>query len=47
MSAASKAGVTLSSVGKFSGDTIRMGQTEASLAELSALYRGRFGEIFG
>ncbi|WGW03050.1 phosphoribosylformylglycinamidine synthase subunit PurL [Tropicibacter oceani] len=47
MIAAGKAGVTIKSVGKFTGDSIRMGQSEAPLAELSDLYRGTFGALFG
>ncbi|NDV97927.1 phosphoribosylformylglycinamidine synthase subunit PurL [Salipiger sp. PrR002] len=47
MTAASQAGVTLSSVGKFTGDTVRFGSSEAPLAELAAAYRGSFGEYFG
>ncbi|WP_370226025.1 phosphoribosylformylglycinamidine synthase subunit PurL [Pararhodobacter marinus] len=42
MVAASAAGVTLTSVGKFGGDTVSMGASSAPLAELSALYRGAF-----
>ncbi|MCA0995704.1 phosphoribosylformylglycinamidine synthase subunit PurL [Alloyangia pacifica] len=47
MTAASQAGVTLSSVGKFTGDTVRFGSSEAPLSELAAAYRGSFGEYFG
>ncbi len=47
MIAAGKAGVPLASVGRFTGDTVRMGRVEAPLAELSALYRGTFGTVFG
>nr|WP_286173886.1 phosphoribosylformylglycinamidine synthase subunit PurL [Rhodobacter sp. NTK016B] len=42
MVAASAAGVTLTSVGKFGGDTFSVGGSSAPLAELSALYRGAF-----
>jgi len=47
MIAAGRAGVPLISVGRFTGDTVRMGRTEAPLADLSALYRGTFTEMFG
>ena len=47
MIAAGKAGVSLTSVGRFTGDTVRMDRTEAPLSELSALYRGAFGAAFG
>ncbi|MGR3619437.1 MAG: phosphoribosylformylglycinamidine synthase subunit PurL [Roseovarius sp.] len=47
MIAAGKAGVPLASVGRFTGDTVRMGRVEAPLAELSTLYRGTFGTVFG
>ncbi|RXV63219.1 phosphoribosylformylglycinamidine synthase subunit PurL [Roseovarius sp. A46] len=47
MIAAGKAGVPLTSVGRFTGDTVRMGRVEAPLAELSTLYRGTFGTVFG
>jgi phosphoribosylformylglycinamidine synthase len=44
MIAAGQAGVTLVSVGKFSGDTVRMGHATAPLAELAAIYRSAFAE---
>ncbi|WP_104019024.1 phosphoribosylformylglycinamidine synthase subunit PurL [Roseovarius nitratireducens] len=47
MIAAGKASVPLTSVGRFTGDTVRMGRVEAPLTELSALYRGTFGTVFG
>ncbi len=47
MGAAGQAGVTIHTVGKFGGDSVRFGASEAPLAELSDLYRGTFGEIFG
>ncbi|NDW34063.1 phosphoribosylformylglycinamidine synthase subunit PurL [Salipiger sp. PrR007] len=47
MSAASAAGVTLATVGKFTGDTVRFGSSEAPLSELAAAYRGSFGGYFG
>lgn len=46
MIAAGKAGVTLTSVGKFQGDMVRIGKSTAPLAEFSAIFRGRFGDIF-
>ncbi len=46
MTAAGHAGVDIACVGRFGGDAVRMGQTEAPLAELSALYRGAFADIF-
>jgi phosphoribosylformylglycinamidine synthase len=47
MIAAGHAGVPLTSVGRFTGDTVRLGKSEAPLAELSALFRGTFGATFG
>ncbi|MCA0942939.1 phosphoribosylformylglycinamidine synthase subunit PurL [Salipiger pacificus] len=47
MSSASAAGVTLATVGKFTGDTVRFGGSEAPLTELAAAYRGSFGAYFG
>jgi phosphoribosylformylglycinamidine synthase len=47
MIAAGQAGVTLASVGRFTGDTVRMGRSEAPLAELSELFRSSFGATFG
>ena len=47
MSAAGQAGVHIESVGKFGGDTVKLGNVEAPLAELSDLYRGAFGASFG
>ncbi|WP_417243232.1 phosphoribosylformylglycinamidine synthase subunit PurL [Celeribacter sp.] len=46
MVAASQAGVTLATVGKFGGDTVQMGGSSAPMAELSALFRGTFGDTF-
>jgi phosphoribosylformylglycinamidine synthase len=46
MIAAGRAGVPLSSVGRFTGDTVRMGRSEAPLTELAALYRGAFAATF-
>ncbi|EDM71383.1 phosphoribosylformylglycinamidine synthase II [Roseobacter sp. AzwK-3b] len=44
---AGRAGVTLQSVGRFTGDTVRFGSSEASLSDLSQTYRSTFGAIFG
>ncbi len=42
MVAAGQAGVTLTSVGRFGGDTVRLGADSAALSELSALYLNAF-----
>ena len=42
MTAAGKAGVPIASVGRFTGDTLRIGTSEASMSELSELYRSSF-----
>ncbi|WP_095589814.1 phosphoribosylformylglycinamidine synthase subunit PurL [Actibacterium ureilyticum] len=42
MVAAGQAGVPIASVGRFGGDTVRMGETEAPLDELTAIYRSGF-----
>ncbi|GFE66682.1 phosphoribosylformylglycinamidine synthase subunit PurL [Litoreibacter roseus] len=42
MIAAGNAGVTLSTVGKFTGDTVRIGRSEAPLADLSHLFETSF-----
>ncbi|HBS49912.1 MAG TPA: phosphoribosylformylglycinamidine synthase subunit PurL [Rhodobacteraceae bacterium] len=47
MIAAGQAGVPIASVGRFTGDTVRMGRSQAPLAELAAFYRGRFAELLG
>lgn len=39
---AAKAGVSISSVGKFTGDTVKFGNSEAALEELSATFRSSF-----
>ncbi len=44
MLAAGQAGVTLTSVGRFTGTSVRMGGSEAELSELSAIFRSSFGE---
>jgi phosphoribosylformylglycinamidine synthase len=46
MIAAGRAGVPIQSVGKFTGDTVKFGTSEAPLSELSALYRNSFGDTF-
>ena len=47
MIAAGKAGVSIRTVGKFGGNTIRFGSSEAALDELSSLYRGAFEAALG
>ena len=47
MAAASAAGVPIVAVGRFTGNTVRFGTSEAPLSELSALYRGAFAGHFG
>ena len=47
MAAAAQAGVEIATVGRFAGDMVRFGGSEAPLAELSALYRGAFAQHFG
>ncbi|MFB9151110.1 phosphoribosylformylglycinamidine synthase subunit PurL [Roseovarius ramblicola] len=47
MIAAGRAGVPLASVGRFTGESVRLGRAEVPLAELSALCRGAFGAAFG
>ena len=47
MVAAGQAGVPIASVGRFGGDVVRMGGSEAPLAELSATYRNSFAEKLG
>ncbi|MCE8554508.1 phosphoribosylformylglycinamidine synthase subunit PurL [Ruegeria pomeroyi] len=42
MSAAAQAGVTVTSVGRFTGDTVRIGGSEAPLADLAAIFRSSF-----
>ncbi|EBA09646.1 phosphoribosylformylglycinamidine synthase subunit PurL [Sagittula stellata] len=46
MTAAGQAGVTLTSVGKFTGDTVRMGGSETPLADLLNTYRTSFAATF-
>ncbi|WP_370230065.1 phosphoribosylformylglycinamidine synthase subunit PurL [Cognatishimia sp.] len=44
MVAAGQAGVTLQSVGRFTGDKVRMGASEAPLADLAQTFRSSFAE---
>jgi len=44
MVAASGAGVPIRSVGRFTGDSVKLGNAEAPLAGLAALYRGAFAQ---
>ena len=46
MSAAAQVGVTIVTVGKFGGETVKLGDAEATLAEMSAIYRDAFGGYF-
>ncbi|MHA7874703.1 phosphoribosylformylglycinamidine synthase subunit PurL [Roseivivax sp.] len=46
MSRATAAGVEIASVGRFHGESLRIGSSEAPLTELSALYRRAFAETF-
>ncbi|MFC3616323.1 phosphoribosylformylglycinamidine synthase subunit PurL [Lutimaribacter marinistellae] len=45
MIAAGQAGVTVTSVGRFTGDRVRVGSSDAPLADLATLYRTRFAEV--
>ncbi|THD74722.1 phosphoribosylformylglycinamidine synthase subunit PurL [Thalassobius vesicularis] len=47
MAAAAKAGVSIKTVGKFGGDSVKLGATQAPLADLAALYRGAFEAAVG
>jgi phosphoribosylformylglycinamidine synthase len=47
MLAAGQAGVPIRSVGKFGGDMVRIGGSEAPLAQLSGLFRSAFEETVG
>jgi len=44
---AGRAGVPISAVGKFGGDTVRIGGSDAPLSELSALFRSAFADALG
>jgi phosphoribosylformylglycinamidine synthase len=46
MAAATQAGLTIQSVGRFGGTSVKFGGSETELADLSALYRNSFGEAF-
>ncbi|MCZ4353609.1 phosphoribosylformylglycinamidine synthase subunit PurL [Roseovarius aestuarii] len=46
MGAAASAGVTIQTVGRFTGDTVRIGSSSAPLAELSDIYRNCLAEQF-
>jgi phosphoribosylformylglycinamidine synthase len=46
MAAATQAGLSIQSVGRFGGTSVKFGGSEAELADLSALYRNSFGEAF-
>ncbi|WP_319823530.1 phosphoribosylformylglycinamidine synthase subunit PurL [Thalassovita sp.] len=47
MAAAAQAGVPIRTVGKFTGDSVKLGGSDAPLAELSALYRSAFETTVG
>ncbi|WP_371154349.1 phosphoribosylformylglycinamidine synthase subunit PurL [Jannaschia sp. 2305UL9-9] len=47
MVAAGQADITLTMVGQFGGDVVKLGTTSAPLDELSSLYRGTFAAAFG
>jgi phosphoribosylformylglycinamidine synthase len=44
MMAAGQAGVTITTVGRFTGDTVKIGGSEAPLEELSQIFRSSFAE---
>ena len=46
MAAATQAGLSIQSVGRFGGTSVKFGASEVELADLSALYRDSFGEAF-
>ncbi|QFT63446.1 phosphoribosylformylglycinamidine synthase subunit PurL [Roseivivax sp. THAF30] len=46
MTRANTADVEIRSVGKFQGDTVKIGGQSAPLAELRAIYRGKFAKTF-
>ncbi|MCT4553716.1 MAG: phosphoribosylformylglycinamidine synthase subunit PurL [Pelagimonas sp.] len=46
MIAAGQAGVPITTVGRFTGDSVKMGGSEAALSDLAALYRGAFAGHF-
>jgi phosphoribosylformylglycinamidine synthase subunit PurL len=47
MAVAARAEVPIHSVGRFGGETVRLGTSEAPLADLSELYRGAFARAIG
>ena len=47
MTRASRAGVTLSSVGRFTGTDVSFGTSSAPLSDLKAIHAGTFAETFG
>ena len=47
MGEAGKAGVTIQTVGKFGGDSVKLGGSEAPLAELAELFRSSFEAAVG
>ncbi|RYG92064.1 phosphoribosylformylglycinamidine synthase subunit PurL [Loktanella sp. IMCC34160] len=47
MTEAGAAGVPITTVGRFGGDKVRFGSSEAALDELSAIFRGSFEAAFG
>jgi hypothetical protein len=47
MTQAGRTGIQLAAVGRFHGDTLRIGSAEASMAELSALYLSAFEAAVG
>ena len=46
MIAAGRAGVTLTTVGRFTGDEVKFGASSAPLDELSRAWKGAFAEHF-
>ena len=44
--AAAHAKIVVKNIGKFSGNFIRFGKSEASLSELASLYQTRFEDLF-
>ena len=47
MIAAGQAGVTIHTVGRFGGTSVKLGGSDVALDELSAVYRSSFGDHFG
>ncbi len=46
MTAAFEVGITISSVGHFTGNDVKFGKSQAPLTELSHIFTSQFGEIF-